>query len=143
MKVRWIIPVVLSGVCLAVGSGGAGGGEGGGGKQVLNVYSYWRSHVTLRPVLFGTAEKAAIHEKGSLAVNSRNKKATVPPDRPNTPLPPEDWKQPGFDDARWWRDPGPFFGSVGKHRTLRPHSNRYGIYQPSTIALAVFSGSPW
>lgn len=74
---------------------------------ILDTYSYWRVFVTLRPVLFGTAEKAEQHESGRIAHQSYSKPPVLPPDKPETSLPPSNWQNPDFDDTRWL-DPGPF-----------------------------------
>ena len=112
------------------------------GTVVLDTYSYWRVHVTLRPIPFGTSTDAKPDEKGCTAIDSYSRGVTVPIDRPRTPLPPADWMKPDFDDSRWWRDPGPFFG--GKDRGIygcsRPHLNRWGVGQPSSLALLCARG---
>jgi hypothetical protein len=112
------------------------------GTVVLDTYSYWRVHVTLRPIVFGNSEKAAPHEKGRTAVNSYSRGPTVPLDGPKTPLPPEDWMKPDFDDSRWWRDPGPYWGERGRgvYGRSRPHNNRWGVAMSSNLALMCMRG---
>jgi hypothetical protein len=112
------------------------------GTVILDTHSYWRVFVTLRPVVFGNSEKAEPHKKGCVAVNSYSRGATVPLDGPKTALPPKDWMQPDFDDARWWRDPGPYWGGKGRgvYGRSRPHNNRWGVWMSSNIALMCVRG---
>ncbi len=112
------------------------------GTQVLDTYSTWRCHVTLRPIPFGTQNDAKPHAKGTYAVGFGSRKPTVPLDGPVTPFPPDGWARPDFDDSRWWRDPGPFFGGGtggGGHRSL-PHNNKYGVEQASLLYLLCARG---
>lgn len=120
----------------------AGPNDPAGEVVILDTPSYWRVHVTLRPVLFGMADAADTDEKGRLAHDSRSVGATIPPDGPQTALPPADWMRPEFDDADWWRDPGPFFGGQGggTYGCSRPHTNRWGVGQPSNLALLCVRG---
>ena len=92
-----------------------------GGRVILDTHSYWRAHVTLRPTVFGTQKDAqprftkegeAERLKSGRSSKPRRwqARAVLPPDGPRSPLPAADWMKPEFDDSRWWRDPGPFFG---------------------------------
>lgn len=66
---------------------------------VLDIYSYWRSFLMLRPVV--VAEKAET--------------AQLPDGEPRTDTPPTGWTLPDFNDARWVRTIGPLFpGRDGK-----------------------------
>jgi len=120
-----------------------GEAHAGAGVEVLDTYSHWRCHVTVRPIPFGTQKDSKPHERGTHAIGFKiRRKPTIPLDGPVTPFPPADWMKPEFDDARWWRDPGPFFGGaayVGGHRSL-PHMNRYGVEQASLIYLLCVRG---
>ncbi len=89
---------------------------------VLGTHSFWRAHVTLRPELYGTApnprgrtESQTPQWREPAVVRGIDRKQmpvypSLPPDQPHSPLPPQDWAQPDFDDWDWWRTPGPFFG---------------------------------
>ncbi len=140
-----IFRLVASALCvLAVSIPAAAGEEkpARSGTVILDTYSYWRVFVTLRPVPFGNSEKAEPQEDGRYAINSYSRGPTVPLDGPKTPLPSADWMKPEFDDSRWWRDPGPYWGERGRgvYGTSRPHNNRWGTWQPSTIALMCMRG---
>ncbi len=124
------------------------------GTIILDTQGYWRCHVTLRPPLAGTAADARPdpsfmgempEPSWRLAVKlsgaewkKRPKVPALSLDQPTSPLPPADWMRVDFDDANWWRDPGPFFGGGGKIYQLfnPPHASRYGFVQ--TVALALF-----
>ena len=116
---------------------------------ILNSYSYWRCHVTLRPLLFGTRTDAKPDDAGRIApsFSYRLKKLNrepyvLPADGPKTELPPSDWMHPDFDDSRWWQDPGPFYGGgthVYGHRH-QPHGLRDGQEQPVNLALLCARG---
>ncbi len=66
-------------------------------SATLDMYSYWRSFVTFRPLV--VAEKA--------------EGAAVPEGRPHTAAPPADWRSPDFDDGDWARTAGPLFAAPG------------------------------
>jgi hypothetical protein len=129
---------LLLGLC----SGAAAGAEPptpGTGRVILDTYSYWRVHVTLRPVVFGSQNDA---KPNKLA--SGPGRPVLPLDGPKTELPPTDWMQPAFDDGSWWRQPGPFYGGevnkmarIGREVTLYP---RYGYHQPISMALLCLRG---
>jgi len=77
--------------------------------EILNNESTWRSHVTFRPPVIGSNRKILADKK--------------PP--PNwrvaggdfsSPLPPENWTKPDFNDSQWARGEGPFFGGYGNSR---------------------------
>ena len=87
---------------------------------VLDTASYWRCHVTLRPVVYGTVEAAKPEPEAAR--------------QPHSPLPPSDWAQPDFDDQGWWRDPGPFFAGS------RKNARRYGMGGPEALALVALRG---
>ncbi|MFC1672447.1 hypothetical protein ACFL01_04860, partial [Planctomycetota bacterium] len=140
---RTLLVLWTAALCLCVAGAPAGDTKPAeSGTVILDTFSYWRVHITLRPVPFGTSEKAEPHEKGMVAANSYSRGSTVPPDRPKTPLPPDGWMNPEFDDARWWRDPGPYWGGKdrGVYGIARPHNNRWGAWQASTIALMCMRG---
>ena len=61
----------------------------GGADEILSTRSYWRCHVTARPIPFGTQEDAKPHERGTRAIGFKMRKPTIPLDGPKTPFPPE------------------------------------------------------
>ena len=108
---------------------------------ILDTYSHWRAHVTLRPMVFGSARDAQPYPEVALPV-SGFRGPTLAAGSPTTPRPPADWMQPHFDDSRWWQDPGPFFGGgiyIYGHTAL-PHHSRYGIDQPLSLSLLCLRG---
>lgn len=82
----------------------AGKGVGNGaasGVGVLETHSYWRVHVTIRPLVIAGGGKNPGAKKGD------EKWLDGAP-------PPPEWMQPDFDDSEWWRDPGPFYHGHGR-----------------------------
>ncbi len=118
---------------------------------ILDTASYWRCHAALRPPVYGTDQDAKPDPKTVPQYRKTDPKTgrgarapVMPPDQPRTPLPPEDWMKADFDDAGWWRDPGPFFAGprkrVGSLMLMAAHSSRYGCNQPEPLALLCARG---
>ncbi len=76
------------------------------GDVILNTYGFWRCYPTVRPCLFAS-------EATDTAPEKKDEHPAVPTMLTTTPTPPPEWVQPDFDDHRWWRDTGPFFGGQG------------------------------
>lgn len=88
------------------------------GQVILDTFSFWRCHVTLRAPLFDVTG-------GVQTAASTN--AVKAPERPHTPLPPADWIKPEFDDNGWWRDTGPFFGGTGNGTDRSGQTQQIGL----------------
>ncbi|MCX7825059.1 MAG: DUF6067 family protein, partial [Verrucomicrobiae bacterium] len=100
---------------------------------VLNIHSFWRSHITLRPPLFGTSADAKPNPKWAPLHRVLGQRVpSLPPEQPATPFPPADWMKPEFDDSEWWRQPGPFPGQTCWQ--LIRGWDRSGSVQPPVIA---------
>lgn len=108
-------------------------------KLVLDTFGYWRCHITLQPTVFGTQKDAKPDKIATFHTSFR--KPVLPEDQPATPFPPAHWMQPDFDDATWWRQPGPFFGGELLRAGWQMEAfSRYGSAQPPSIALICLRG---
>ncbi len=93
--------VVVSGVVLAVPCAVSAGEDG---RTVLGIGSYWRVYETKRDMVIPLQVLKEADPKAT-------KEKVFGPDL-NTDPPPNGWFKPGFDDSRWFRAPGPFYGGV-------------------------------
>ncbi|MFO7899279.1 MAG: DUF6067 family protein [Planctomycetota bacterium] len=109
-------------LCLVCVAGGSRAGEAPSARtRVLRTGSFWRVHRTLRQEVVGTGP-------GDLEVDPPEKRTGI---AYNSPLPPEDWMQPAFDDSGWARAMGPFLRGQG-------HSS-YG-FGPNVTGLLCLRG---
>lgn len=87
--------------------------------SILDMRTIWACHTTFRSVRLGTREQPSTKSEQGLERI------------PDSPLPPENWVQVGFDDSDWFRGRGPFFdGEQG-----------YGFREPRTLALLCLRAS--
>jgi len=98
----------------------AGPTEAADTTEVLNIESTWRSHVSFRPPVVGTARKVLADKRAP--ANWRLAGGDF-----SSALPPKNWTEAAFDDSQWARGEGPFFGGYGNHR-------------PAGVALACLRG---
>ena len=94
MMVRFVMCIAVTALLIPGGAGAAEEAAPAGPGPVLDSYSYWRGHVTFRPIVH--AEKA--------------EGASTPEGNPRTEAPPSGWAEPDFDDGRWFRMCGSVFG---------------------------------
>ena len=95
-RAMWCAVWVLSCASLALAQGRGGGGPAAaGGVSVLDTYSFWRLHHTLRPPMFQGSDglKPALLPQGWLNLE------TAPPQA--------GWRDPNFDDTGWFRSTAP------------------------------------
>ncbi|MFH1022286.1 MAG: glycoside hydrolase domain-containing protein [Planctomycetota bacterium] len=110
MRQVLVAVMTLSGALYAAGAPGAETSAApgpGAGTTILGAGSYWRTHATYRgkvvPVeLLKEADPAAVAPK---ALDGAFE----------TPLPPDGWMRPEFDDSDWSRASNPFRGGVSGH----------------------------
>ncbi len=101
----------------------------GGDAVVLDTYSYWTRFVVFRPIKVAVPQTDAASKPEDDAARrrageiSRLESSEISYQAEHlgffysikaaSPLPPTNWMQPEFDDAAWWRSPGPWFPGHG------------------------------
>jgi len=93
------VPALIAGLCLTFCNAASNAESVKDSQQripLLETKSFWRSHITLRPPVYGA-------EPHPVSITM-----------PHTECPPPGWKDPAFNDSDWHRYRGPFFSNLRK-----------------------------